>query len=185
MDYCSNEVVFKGDNVKRILDHFRAFGDKAPPFLDTAVHRGKVKFKSPWTPPIRDLNAIAERFDVSYTLIYQTAGKPTESVSYTCLQHEPVSEAAERIRNVINNLSSEDDLRNAELLVGELFYHRTLDLHDLGVIACLIKRQSFRIDRPIETDNITRRPWEPNESSTERTKDTQEPEQDTRNKRGR
>lgn len=172
MDYCSSEVIFKGDNIKRVMDHFRAFGDKAPPFLDTAVLKDKVKFKSPWTPPIRDLNAIAERFDVSYTLIYQIAGKPTESVSYTCLQHEPVSEAAERIRNVINNLSSEDDFHNAELLVGELLYHRTFDLRDLGVVACLLKKQSFRIDRLMETnngisDNAICRPWETTDSSTE------------------
>lgn len=124
-DHCSNEVVFSGDDTGKVLDHFRSFGDKAPPFLDTVVSRDTVKFRSPWTPPIRDLNAIAERFDVSYRLIYEIPGKPSELLYYTCLRHEPMSEAAERIRNVINSVSTTEDLRNAELMAGELFYHRT------------------------------------------------------------
>ncbi|WP_138089785.1 hypothetical protein [Sphingobacterium daejeonense] len=69
-------------------------------------------------------------------------------------------------------MSSEDDFHNAELLVGELLYHRTFDLRDLGVIACLLKKQSFRIDRLMETnngisDNAICRPWETTDSSTE------------------
>ncbi|VTP91316.1 Uncharacterised protein [Sphingobacterium daejeonense] len=40
MDYCSNEVMFKGDNIKKVMDHFRVFGDKAPPFFGHRCPQG-------------------------------------------------------------------------------------------------------------------------------------------------
>lgn len=172
-DYCSNTVTFTGENSNNVLDHFRNFSKKVPPFLNTVVSGNSVTFESRWTPPIRDLNAIAERFDVSYHLQYRINEKPKETLSYICLNHEPMSPAAERIRIVINGLSTEDDIKNAEKMVGELLTHRTLNLHDLGVIACVFNKRAEAVERIPDIDKeildeINRKPWESEDHPTDR-----------------
>lgn len=170
MEKCSNTVSFRGEQTAMVLNHFRSFPKTAPPFLNTSVIDDKVKFYSQWTPPIRDLNAIAERFGVSYQLTYRIPGEAKEFFSYVCLDHEPISPVAERIKDVLKGISTEEELRDAEMMVGELFYHRTLDLRDLGVIGCLLKRRSYAVEPSIapesgHSEKADVKPWEGNERS--------------------
>ncbi|MGJ1261130.1 hypothetical protein [Sphingobacterium spiritivorum] len=172
-DYCSNSVEFKGDNTDMVLEHFSAFGKKVPPFIDTAVSGRKVTFGSWWSPPIRDLNTIAERFGVSYHLQYQITGQPKKSLFYVCLDHKPVSPMAERIRDILKGISTWEELQDAQKMVGELLYHRTLDLHDLGVIASALTARSYTIAPSLSAQNLISgtdesRPWESDDATLDR-----------------
>lgn len=171
-EYCSNTIEFKGDRNREVLEHFRDFSPKVPPFIDTSVAGGKVKFKSPLVPPIRDLNAIAERFDVSYKFTYQTPGKSKETFSYVCLAHETLSPVAETIRDIVKGVSTIEELEGAKMMVAEILYHRSFDLRDLGAIASALAKRTYDLEPSIDvenelSENPRNMPWESDDISTD------------------
>jgi hypothetical protein len=86
-DYCSNKVTFKGENRQQAMDHFVAMGYDSPPFYDILIDDTAVYFESRWMPPQRDLNEIAELFNVSYELAYRLPNESKKGEISICL-HE-------------------------------------------------------------------------------------------------
>ena len=159
-NYCSNLVSFTGKNSDGVLAYFQSLGKDAPPFLDISINGDTVSFQSRWIPPLRELNRIAEQFDVSYWLQYLIPGEDRTSFEYICLQHQALEPAAEKVLEIINKTETKAQLKEAEELVGDLLQNRTFDLRELGIFASLLKKRAnqlavgySRIPAPWESDD--------------------------------
>jgi hypothetical protein len=172
-DYCSNSVIFLGSNSGRALDYFASLEGNVSPFLEISIYKDTVNFESRWVPPIKELNRIAETFDVSYDLHYHIPDKDRRSSAYICLDHQPLSPIAERIRHTLKEISSLEELEGAELTVGELLFYQTLNMRELGVLACMLKKRQYALEPSLAEQNDLSekpgtKPWENNDSATDR-----------------
>ena len=107
--YCLNQLTFSGAGSEPATAYFDAIGEDAPPFYNLFVEGGVVYFESKWIPPLRDLNEIAEAYDVNYDLHYQLPDeRQKQRYQYTCMQDEPLDLTGDALRTLI--LSSPDTL---------------------------------------------------------------------------
>src|SRR5690606_31450568 len=132
----------------------------APPFLDISINGDTVSFQSRWIPPLRELNRIAEQFDVSYWLQYLIPGEDRTSYEYICLQHQALEPAAETVLEIINKTETKAQLEVAQGLVGDQLQKRTSGPRELGIFASLLKKPATqpavgysRIPAPCESDD--------------------------------
>ncbi|WP_185210717.1 hypothetical protein [Sphingobacterium mizutaii] len=172
-NYCSNAVTFMGKNSEKALSHFASMGDNTPPYLEIFIHKGIINFESRWVPPIRDLNRLAEKFNVSYKLDYHIPHEDRETFVYTCLQQEPLVPMANKIRDIISKAETREELENLDLMVKELIEYRTFNLHDLGLLTCVLNHRFNQMGFttsviPVPTEKTELNPWEKNDLSTEK-----------------
>ncbi|WP_141202032.1 hypothetical protein [Sphingobacterium cellulitidis] len=161
-DYCSNSVTFSGSNSDRALAHCAALEYNSPPFLDIFIYRDTFNFESRWSPPIAELNRLAERFDVSYNLTYRPPHEDRAFFEYICLQQVALEPSADHIRQVINRAQTGEQLKEAGALVEGLLRDRSYDLPELGLFACLLQKRTDQlgVDNSRAPD-----PWEPDQSA--------------------
>lgn len=164
-NYCSNHITFIGPNSDKALSHFASLGNNAFPFLDIYVSEDYVLFESRWSPPIKELNQLAEKLSVSYKLDFDIPHEGRESYSYTCLQEETLEPPAEQVREFINRAQTETQPKGTERLVDDFLLNRTFSLRELGLFSCLLKKRLAEIHRKNDTSQT---PWESNDLSTDR-----------------
>jgi hypothetical protein len=146
--HCINTVVFGGENEQEILGYFNQMEEHSPPFLSIMVYDNALHFDSRWTPPIRSLNEIAERFDVSYKIDYRVPYEDRGSYSYICLQQQPLSPQADLLRVFINAAENPEQLAEKETYLTRHILAQSLDLHELEVLSYLTgkKYNEFRLN---------------------------------------
>lgn len=159
-DYCSNRVTFTGDKGQEVLQHFSNMGYDAPPFHDLIVNEEAVYFESRWIPPLRDLNQIAEQFNVSYDLVYQLPNERTkENYHYACLQDEQLNEPAALLRTQINETGTAMELNKLESRVHEQAEKGLFNNHERSILTQLLGKQYIALskaERPWENDDPDR-----------------------------
>jgi hypothetical protein len=107
--YCLNQLTFSGANSLQATTYFDAIGEDAPPFYNLFVEDRVVYFESKWIPPLRDLNELAEVYDVNYDLYYQLPDeRQKQRYQYTCMQSETLDLTGDAMRMLI--LASPDTL---------------------------------------------------------------------------
>jgi len=142
-DYCSNKIDFIGDNRQAAFDHFSQMGYDSPPFHDILISDEAVYFESRWIPPLRDLNRIAEQFDVDYKLTYQLPNeRKKEKYSYTCLHNEKFGGPAATLAAEIKRADSLEALEKSEHELHELGDKAQLNNHERSLLAHLIGKRS-------------------------------------------
>ena len=146
--HCINTVVFAGNNEQAILDHFSQIEEHTPPFLSIMVYDNALHFDSRWIPPIRNLNEIAEQFDVSYKIDFRVPYEDHGIYRYTCLQQQPLSPQADLLRAFINGADNSERLAETETHLTRHILAQSLDLHELEVLSYLTgkKYNEFRIN---------------------------------------
>lgn len=139
-DYCSNMVTFTGNQQQLAVEHFAEMGYDAPPFYAILIDDNAVYFESRWIPPQKDLNEIAELFDVSYDIVYRLPNeRKKESYHYDCMNDEPLRKIADNLRLQIREAADQTALGPLENLIhaqGDLgkinFHERSILTQVLG-----------------------------------------------------
>lgn len=141
-EQCSNKVSFLGGNSSQAIDHFAEMGDESPPFYALIIEEDTVWFESKWIPPLRDLNEIAERFDVSYDLVYQLPDeRAKQKHHYACLNDQPLGPAADALRRLVLAAPGRETLDVLEEDVHAQADLGQIDLHEQLVLSELIGKQ--------------------------------------------
>lgn len=164
-DYCSNSVTFSGRNSDKALAYCAGMAYNSPPFLDISIYRDTFNFESRWSPPIVALNRLAEQFDVSYNLTYRAPHEDRAFFEYICLQQVALEPSPEHIRQLINKAQTNEQLKEADIMLDGLLRDRAFSLPELGLFACLLQKRTdqLAVDNP-----RTKLPWESDNTSDER-----------------
>ncbi|MES2446590.1 MAG: hypothetical protein V4546_05375 [Bacteroidota bacterium] len=159
-DYCSNRITFTGDNRQEALQYFSGLGYDSPPFYDLITNDEAVYFESRWVSPLRDLNQIAEQFNVSYDLVYQLPNERTkEKYHYACLQDEQLNEHAALLRTQINDTCTATELNKQESRVHEQAEKGLFNNHERSILTQLLGKKYIalsKVERPWEDDGPDR-----------------------------
>lgn len=139
--YCYNVVVFEGENSEKILSYFKQLPMNSPPFEAILVDDNKLYFDSKHFPPLRDLNEIAERFNVNYTLDCSAWGNKSNH-TYTCHQKQVLPQIGEEIRQSINNSTSANELRKIDQSLQEATYMGKLDNHQFFILKQIVGKKN-------------------------------------------
>jgi len=147
-EYCSNKVLFAGAQNAAAVEYFAAMGYDAPPFYNLIVEEDVVYFESRYIPPLRDLNEIAELFDVSYDLVYQLPGERSkEKYHYACLKDESLGKAANGLRLRLLGLSDPASLETMEISIDQQRDQNTINAHEHSILKQLLGKQ-YRANDP-------------------------------------
>ena len=161
-DYCSNSVTFSGRNSDKALAYCAGMAYNSPPFLDISIYRDTFNFESRWSPPIAELNRLAEQFDVSYNLTHRAPHEERAFFEYICLQQVALEPSAEHIRQLINKAQTNEQLREAGMMLDGMLRDRAFGLPELGLFACLLQK---RTDQLAMDNARTPAPWESDDTS--------------------
>lgn len=161
-DYCSNSVIFSGKNSENALAYCASLEYNSPPFLDISVYRDAFNFESRWSPPIAELNRLAERFDVSYNLTYRAPHEDRAYFEYICLQQVALEPSADQVRQDIGKAQTEAELGLARDLLEGLLRDRAFGLSELGLFACLLQKRTDQL--AVDNSRIPA-PWEQDQSA--------------------
>lgn len=170
--YCANTVVFSGDNQKKALQYFAALPENSPPFLAILIYDNALHFDSRWIPPLRDLDAVAEQFNVSYNLQYQIPYEEKASYQYTCLQHHPLSQEGDNIRREINEATELGQMEHIEAKVHNHLHSQSLDQHQLIVLSHLLGKKFNELGTQAahlkESSTEVIKPWEGDDANQQK-----------------
>ncbi|PWS32681.1 hypothetical protein [Pedobacter paludis] len=146
-DYCYNKVDFLGENSALAIEHFSEMGYDCPPFLNILLDNDAVYFESKRIPPLRDLQEIAESFDVDFKLICQLPNERTkEKYDYVCMKNQKLDLAAEVLKTMISDATSVDELEGIAEVIHEQADRSRVNSHERLILAHLAERKFNEIN---------------------------------------
>ncbi|WP_431293341.1 hypothetical protein [Pedobacter sp. P26] len=153
-DYCYNKLDFLGENSVLAIDHFSELGYDCPPFLNILIDNDAVYFESRWIPPLRDLQEIAESFDVDFKLVYQLPNERIkEKYDYVCMKNQKLDLAAEVLKTMISEATSVEVLEGIAEVIHEQADRSCVNSRERLVLAHLAERKFNEINSNTHEQN--------------------------------
>lgn len=117
-------------------------GYDAPPFLAILVDTEAVYFESRIAPPLKDLQEIAESFDVDLKLLYILPDEhKREKFNYTCLKNRKLEGLASDLKKQIFKAVSVQELEKASVSINEKGHGSHINMNEWTILAYLAEKK--------------------------------------------